>query len=142
MHPLVAASTLSERHERDLSIGSGEAPEILWVAACDHGGFKFERRCDDECVDRVNGGHARCGEQRAGALRHQSRQVNYPDGVSVQELVDGRVQSTTATDFGKDWRWNPHEGATLVGNSRNGACPESEGTATSRVNERIEGLGV
>jgi hypothetical protein len=86
-----SARAPSQRHERDLSIRCGEAPEVLQVAACDHGGFEVERGDDDERFDRVDGGYSCGGKQRAGALGHRSRRVDDPEGVAVQELVDGCI---------------------------------------------------
>jgi hypothetical protein len=96
-------------------MGCGKAFDVFEIAACDERELKFEGGCNDESIDSVSGRHAGGAKQRTGTLSDGSGQFDDSNDIATQELVDGSIQTASATDLRKDRRWDSDEGATFMG---------------------------
>jgi hypothetical protein len=50
----------------------------------------------------VSRSRARRREEGTCALSDRSGQLNDPNDIAIQKLVDGSIEASAATDFGKD----------------------------------------
>ena len=119
-----------------------KAFDVFRIAGRDKRALKLKGGGNDECVDRVSGRHAGSGEEGACALSDRSSQVDDPNDVAIQELVQGSIHASAATDFGEDRRRNADERSTLMGDPCNSACSQGEGASLRWIGQCINGFRV
>ena len=132
----------SECHQCDLWMAKRKALEVLGIARCDERKFEFEGSGNNEGIDGICRRHPCDSKQGAGALGDLSGQFDNPDGFPVQELVDGSVQPTAATNLSENRRRDSDKHPALMGDPGDSSCSQRECAAFGRICKRVQSLRI
>jgi hypothetical protein len=138
-------TTLCDSSDRDDSqvLGpGGQATQVVGVTGRDHRGAKFERRRDNERIDRVCRAETCASEERARPARCARRQVHHHDPAPVESSADQGITRSATTHFGEDRRGDANERLLLMRHLEN--CPGAlrKRAALTSSRQRVERLGV